>query len=105
MVRVRHHTSNSGLKGIKNSGLIKASRSEPFGVDVEVSPFLKPTKVDLGQAGSGSYIEFSVQRSQLITPPGFLGGAGNAGRIVTGGTPLNISGSAPRFVRWNWLGF
>lgn len=105
LVRVRHHTSSSGLKGIKNSGSINASRGKPYGVDVEVTPFLKPTNVNLGQAGRGSYIEFSIPRSQLTTPPGFMGGTGNAGRIVTDGAPLNLSGSAPRFVRWNWLGF
>ena len=59
----------------------------------------------MGQAGKGSFIEFSIPRSQLTTPPGFMGGTGNAGRIVTGGTPLDLSGASPRFVRWNWLGF
>jgi hypothetical protein len=105
LVRVRHHTSSSSLKGIKNSGSINASRGKPYGVDVEVAPFLKPTNVNLGQAGQGSFIEFSVPKSQLITPPGFMGGVGNAGRIVTGGAPLNLTGTAPKFVKWNWLGF
>jgi hypothetical protein len=105
LVRVRHHTSASGLKGIKSSGSINAARTRPYGVDVEVSPFLDPSNVKLGQAGKGSFVEFSVSRSQLSPIPGYMGGVGNAGRIVTGGTPLNISRSAPRFVRWNWLGF
>lgn len=106
MVKVRHHTSLTALKSIKSSGLINASRGKPYGVDVEVSPFAKATKVDLGQYGSGSYIEFSVPKIQVGPPasPG-IGGTGNAGRIVTGGAPLKISDSAPKFVRWNWLGF
>ncbi|MCQ9638970.1 type IV secretion protein Rhs [Chryseobacterium sp. WG14] len=106
MVQVRHHTSFTALKGIKKSGLINASRGEPYGVDVEVSPFVKASKVDLGQYGSGSYIEFSVPKIQVGPPASKgIGGIGNAGRIVTGGAPLKISGSAPKFVRWNWLGF
>ncbi|WP_336690904.1 MULTISPECIES: hypothetical protein [unclassified Chryseobacterium] len=105
-IRVRHHTSLKGLKGIKRSGSIDAARGLPYGVDVEVSPFLKATKVDLGQSGTGSYIEFSIPKSQVGPPaPGYMGGIGNAGRIVTGGPPLNISNLAPKFVRWNWLGF
>lgn len=106
MVQVRHHTSPTALKAIKRSGLINASRGEPYGVDVEVPPFLRATEVQLGQAAKGSYIEFSVPKSQ-VGPPVYkgIGGKGNAGRIVTGGAPLKISGSAPKFVRWNWLGF
>ncbi|RVU89884.1 hypothetical protein EH230_14075 [Flavobacterium columnare] len=105
-VRVRHHTSSMGLKGIKNSGFINASRTMPYGVDVEFAPFLKPTNVNLGQAGRGSFIEFSISRSQMITPPpGYMGGVGNAGRIVTEGTPLNIQNANPSFVRWNWWPF
>nr|WP_315030830.1 RHS repeat-associated core domain-containing protein [uncultured Chryseobacterium sp.] len=104
-IRVRHHTSSTALKGIKNSGLIHASRGEPFGVDVEVSPFIKASNVQLGQAAKGSYIEFSVPKSQVGPPaPGFMGGTGKAGRIVTGGPPLKISDSAPKYIRWNWLG-
>ncbi|QYS88243.1 hypothetical protein [Flavobacterium davisii] len=105
-VRVRHHTSSMGLKGIKNSGFINASRTMPYGVDVEFAPFLKPTNVNLGQAGRGSFIEFSISRSQMITPPPvYMGGVGNAGRIVTEGTPLNIQNANPSFVRWNWWPF
>ena len=104
LVSVRHHTSKAGLRGIKNSGSINASRGRPYGVDVEVAPFLKPTNVNLGQAGRGSFVEFAVPRSQISPIPGFMGGTGNAGRIVTGGAPLNISNSGARFVKWNWLG-
>ncbi|WP_300691440.1 hypothetical protein [Chryseobacterium sp.] len=68
MVKVRHHTSYKALKGIKKSGTINASRGEPLGVDVEVQPFLKATEVELGQANKGSYIEFSVPKSQVGPP-------------------------------------
>jgi len=104
LIRVRHHTSSTGLKGIKNSGSINASRGLPYGVDVEVSPFVKNAK--LGQAGTGSYIEFSVPKSLVGPPaPGYMGGTGTAGRIVTQGLPFNLTGTSPKFVRWNWLGF
>jgi len=109
LVQVRHHTTTDGLSGIKSSRFINASRGEPFGVDVEVSPFLKPSTVNMGQLGGGAkggggFIEFTVSRSQLITPPTYLGGTGNAGRIVTGGAPFNLSGTNPTFVRnwWPW---
>ena len=106
LVRVRHHTSRYGLKGIKNSNQITASgRNKPYGVHFEVEPFMNPTKVNLGQFGRGSYVEFSVPRSTISNIPGYMGGAGNAGYKVTGGAPLNLTGTAPRFVRWNWLGF
>ena len=105
LIRVRHHTSRSGLKGIKQRGEIIASRGRPYGVDVEIAPFLKPSRVNLGQAGRGAYIEFSIPRGELYQIPGFLGGQGNAARIITEGLPLNISGLSPRFVRWYWLEF
>lgn len=104
LIKVRHHTSSMGLKGIKNSGSINASRGLPYGVDVEVAPFVKNAK--LGQAGTGSYIEFSVPKSLVGPPaPGYMGGTGTAGRIVTEGVPFNLTGTSPKFVRWNWLGF
>jgi hypothetical protein len=100
LVRVRHHTSSSGLSGIKSSGSINASRGVPLGVDVEVAPFLAPSKVNLGQAGRGAYVEFSIHSSQIIPKPNI--GIGNAGRIVTGGSPLNIQSANPSFVRSWW---
>lgn len=103
MVRVRHHTSSEGLKGIKKSGEINASRGKPYGVDVEVEPFLPPSQVQMGQAGKGSFVEFSVPSNQISPIPGYLGGVGNPGRIVTGGTPLNIQNASPDFVGWKWF--
>lgn len=112
MVQVRHHTDNIGLSKIKNSGFIKPARYEPFGVDVEVAPFLKTSEVNLGQIGGGikgggGYIEFSVPRNLLTTPPGYMGGVGNVGRVLTGGdasTPFYLSGTNPIFVK-NWWPF
>ncbi|AZA93474.1 RHS repeat-associated core domain [Chryseobacterium nakagawai] len=106
LITVRHHTSLSGLKGIKNSGSINASRGIPYGVDVEIAPFVKATKAKFGQAGTGSYIEFSVPKNLVGPPaPGYMGGTGTAGRIVTNGAPFELTGTAPKFIRWNWLGF
>jgi hypothetical protein len=103
LVAVRHHTSAEGLSAIKESGTINASRGEPFGVDVEIQPFMKPSEVKLGQAGTGAYVEFSVPASDVGPPAdGFLGGTGNAGRIATGGAPLNIQNAIPKFVIWKW---
>ncbi|WP_162271026.1 RHS repeat-associated core domain-containing protein [Chryseobacterium glaciei] len=106
-ILVRHHTSYKNLKLIKKSGFLNASRAEPFGVDVEVAPFVNPTKADLSQWGRGSYIEFYAPKSQLGVPPGYLkGGNGNPGRIFTDGLkPFDLKGTDPKFVRWNWLGF
>lgn len=103
--RVRHHTSRAALKGIKNSNSIHASRGVPYGVDVEVGPFLNPMKVEVGQFVKGAYVEFSVPKGTLPHPPGYMGGAGNVGRIITGGAPFDLTGTAPKFVRWPLLGF
>lgn len=70
-------------------------------------PFLKPSQVNLGQwgggiKGGGGYIEFSVPRSQLTTPPTYMGGTGNVGRVLMGGdasTPFSLSGTNPIFVK------
>lgn len=105
LVKVRHHTGVDGLKGIKNSKNIIASRYMPYGVDVEVAPFLRPSEIQLGNVAKGSYVEFFVSKSQLSPIPGYLGGTGNAARIITNGAPLDISQCSPKFVRWNWLGF
>ncbi|WP_336704352.1 RHS repeat-associated core domain-containing protein [Chryseobacterium indologenes] len=53
LVTVRHHTSTSAVNAIKKSGYINVSSPKPFGVDVEVSPFISPSKVSLGQAAGG----------------------------------------------------
>ncbi len=105
LIRVRHHTLLRGLKGIKRSKTINASRGKPYGVDVERSPFVKATGADMGQSGRGSYVEFLIPGNRLSTPPGYMGGCGNAVRIITDGKPLDISNLSPKFVWWNWLRF
>ncbi|WP_326981923.1 RHS repeat-associated core domain-containing protein [Chryseobacterium sp. MYb264] len=106
-ILVRHHTSYKNLKLIKKSGFLNPSRGEPFGVDVEVAPFVNASKADFGQFNKGSYIEFYAPKSQLGVPPTYLkGGNGNVGRIYTEGLkPFDLKGTDPKFVRWNWLGF
>ncbi len=104
LVRVRHHTGADQLKGIKNSGTITAARGKPYGVDVEVAPFVKPAQANMGQANKGAYVEFDASPSQLLTPPpGYMGGTGNAARIVTEGKPLPIQNANPQFVKWKWF--
>jgi RHS repeat-associated protein len=101
LIRVRHHTSADGLKGIKTSQSINASRSKPFGVDVEVSPFVKPSQANMGQAGKGAYVEFSVKKSNLSPiPGGYMGGTGTGARIVTNGAALDLQHTNPGFVKW-----
>ncbi|MBT1699241.1 RHS repeat-associated core domain-containing protein [Fulvivirgaceae bacterium PWU4] len=78
IVKVRHHTSSAGLKGIKKDGQINPARGKPPGVDVEMEPFSRPSQVNLGQAGGGNkggggYVEFSVQKSDIVVRPGTEG--------------------------------
>ena len=101
-IRVRHHTSKDGIKGIKKSGSINASRGKPHGVDVELYPFKRPSLVNMGQSGKGSYVEFFVHKSRISPIPGYMGGFGNPGRIVTGGSPLIIRNLNPKFVNTWW---
>ena len=87
-VTVRHHTSTSAVKAIKKSGSINVSSPNPFGVDVEVAPFISPSKVRLGQAAGGyrggGYVEFTVPKWGVTSTP-HIGGVGNSGRIIVEG--------------------
>lgn len=103
-IRVRHHTSPSAMSNIKSSGVIYPSRTAPIGVDMEVSPFLSPNKVNVGQFGKGAYIEFSVPQNLLSPIPGYMGGTGNVGRIIIN-SPLNIQNATPTFHVWQWWRF
>ncbi|MDG4655239.1 RHS repeat-associated core domain-containing protein, partial [Chryseobacterium arthrosphaerae] len=106
-IKVRHHTSTSAVKAIKKSGSINVSSPRPFGVDVEIEPFIRPSKVSLGQAAGGNlgggYIEFTVPKWG-VTPTPYIGGTGNSGRIIVEGRmQLNISTLNPKYVkRWWW---
>ena len=104
LVRVRHHTDRAGLMGIRRARSINASCGQPYGVDFEIQPFANPATVKVGQFARGSYVELTVPRSMLSPIPGYMGGSGNVGRIITNGAPLNISGYSPRYVYWSWLG-
>jgi hypothetical protein len=108
LIRVRHHTDFKGLKGIKKTQEIwySAHNGKPYGVDVEVTPFMKPSQIKLGNWGKGSYIEFSIPKNRLISiPGGYMGGVGNAARIVTNGEYLYIGNLNARYVNWQWWYF
>lgn len=49
------------------------------------------------------YISLSLC-SQVGPIPGYMGGTGNPGRIVTGGAPLDLKGTNPVFNKnwWKW---
>ena len=49
---------------------------------------LSASKVDVGAAHYGYYIELTVPRAKLVTPPGYMGGSGNVGLGVSGGIPI-----------------
>jgi RHS repeat-associated protein len=103
LVKIRHHTSKSALKSIKKSKTITASRGEPYGVDFEVGPFVKPSQANFGQFGRGAYVELTVPRQMLSRIPGYFGAeSGNGARIVTDGLPLDISNFSPKFKVWKW---
>ncbi|MEI3802351.1 MULTISPECIES: FG-GAP-like repeat-containing protein [unclassified Chitinophaga] len=105
MVRVRHHTSVQNMKLIKKSGEVFTGRGQPPGVDVELSPFLEPGMVKLGQYKRGAYVEFSVPKSQVIYPhPTSMGGTGNGARVSTPTiAPFVIKNAQPTYYKWNLL--
>lgn len=71
---------------------------------MEVGPFVNATDVKVGQNGSGSYIEFYVPKSMVLEAPlGYLGGNATARRIFTDGLPLDLTGSKPRFIKYNFF--
>jgi len=105
MIQIRHHTGPEQLKGIWKDGFINASRSIPRGVDFEVAPFRNVNQLHLGNANKGSYVQMTVPKSLLSPLPGYLGGVGNAARIVTNGAALPIRQFNPTFVKRAWLGW
>uniref|UniRef100_UPI00262417DA hypothetical protein n=1 Tax=Chryseobacterium sp. TaxID=1871047 RepID=UPI00262417DA len=108
-ITVRHHTSTSAVNAIKKSGSINVSSPRPFGVDVEVAPFISPSKVNLGQAAGGNlgggYIEFTVPKWG-VTSTSYIGGKGNSGRIIVEGRmQLDIKTLNPKYVKRSWWPF
>jgi hypothetical protein len=112
--RVRHHTNDFGLQGIRGKNAIDTSRgwgNIAVGVHVEVEPFgtTRPStparpgpKGDFGCEGEGAYVEFDA-------PPGIVCyscGQRNSGFIPVS-EPLSLVGLNPRFVkvRCHWYEF
>lgn len=67
-VRVRHHTTPKGLKGIKQDGAINPGRGNPIGVHVEVAPFgpAKTASAETGAFGKGAFVEFDAHVANLV---------------------------------------
>lgn len=75
--RVRHHTDDAGLEGIRRMGSIKASRGwmniesgvhvevEPFGTTRSARPGEASPKNDMDCAGEGAYVEFDAPESMI----------------------------------------
>jgi len=104
--RVRHHTGDSGLKGIIRDGFITASRGVggPLGVHVELQPFAttrpyregKPCpKNDFGIDKDGAYVEIDlpVEATLLV----YSCGPRKSGLIVCD-VPLTLAGLNSQFV-------
>jgi hypothetical protein len=104
--RVRHHTNDQGLEGIKRIEAIVPARADtPFeaGVHVEVEPFgstrpdhhLGP-KAELGCAAEGAYVEFDAPP---ILIPRYIGRR-NSAMIPTGiNEPFSLRGLSPVYVK------
>jgi len=111
MARVRHHTSDDGLEGIRTEGAIHVSRgwgSLPPGIHLEIEPFgttspyrhdregTPSPKAELGLLMDGAYIEFDV-------PPGakllvYSCGPRNTALIPTD-RPFALQGLNPVFIK------
>jgi len=103
--RARHHTSPQAVSKIMRSGKINASRGEPLGVDVEVTPFgsVKPglngPSEHFSAAGSGGYIEFDLPSNFIKT---FVHPSRNSVRIPAE-SGLDISTLNPVYVKYWWF--
>src|SRR4051794_14230055 len=106
--RVRHHTNDVGLEGIRSDGAINLSRGwgpRPSGIHVEVEPFgtTRPfreghssPKHDLGLIEDGAYVEFDLPAEAVLY--GYSCGPRSAGLILTD-RPLPLEGLNPEFVK------
>ena len=103
LVSVRHHTSRSGLQGIKSDGAINAGRGNPPGVHVEVAPFgsAKSASAETGAFGKGAFVEFEVPPSSIQRT--------NVGPRNTGVIPTNsalpLQGTNATFNKSSWWKF
>ena len=114
MPRVRHHTSDEGLAGIKKDGGIRASRGWgrfEAGVHVEIEPFATALPFvprekssplnDFGCYGEGAFVEFD-QPADLLW---YYCGPRAAGFIpVPMGKLLRLEALHPTYVivRYHW---
>src|SRR5262245_55658274 len=102
--RVRHHTDDKGLKGIRRDMAIQAARGwGPLecGVHVELEPFgpvrpgLAGPKAELDCCGEGAFVEFDAPENLLE----YSFSSRKSGVIPLGaGEVLSLEGRHPRFV-------
>ena len=109
MPRVRHHTDDAGLEGIRQSGAINPARGWgrfATGIHVEVEPFgtLRPgrggPKDEMGAAGQGAFVEFDAPSGMV----GYTCGPRNTA-LIPSDSPLFLDDLNPvyRKVRkWWW---
>jgi hypothetical protein len=115
--RVRHHTDDASLDGIKAAGTIAPSRgwgSVAIGVHVEVEPFgttrpFRPgqssPKADLGLLEDGAFVEFDAPPGMVPSP--HLGPRNSAIIPTPVNQPFSLAGLNPVFVkvRRHWWEF
>jgi hypothetical protein len=101
-VRVRHHTSPEGLKGIKNDAAINPARGEPIGVHLEVEAFgpAKTASAETGAFGKGAYVEFDAPANMVKTNVGPRNTA-----VIPSDKPLSIKDLNPTFKKSSWWKF
>jgi hypothetical protein len=111
--RVRHHTSDEGLDGIRAQGAIHVSRGwgTPLGVHVEVEPFGttmperegRPSpKAELGFERGGAFVEFDLPSAFVVVHYEF---PKRHAAIILTNEPLSLEGLNPTFVqvrRYPW---
>jgi hypothetical protein len=113
MPRVRHHTDDHGLMGIRAKNAIDPARGVGHieaGVHVELEPFGSPLpgregpKSQMGCDAESAYVEFVAPPEMVRTNIGVRNTAMIARRI---NEPLSLGGLNPRFVkvRRHWWEF
>src|SRR5438874_7591633 len=111
--RVRHHTSDEGLDGIRAEGAVHMSRGygTPLGVHVEVEPFgtTRPEqegqaspKAELGLQRGGAFVEFDLPADLAVFRYEF---PKRHAAIILTNSSLSLKDLNPTFVRvrrWFW---
>jgi len=105
-MRVRHHTDDRGLEGIRSQGAIHVSRgwaNTPTGVHVELGPFGSTRRSFQGGTGpinqmmchaEGAYVEFDAPPSVIL----YSCGTRNTG-IIPADDPFPIAELNPVYVK------